>query len=48
MDWQEPGKEKVILAVMKLPAKNQTGAVFSLFTNPGVSLTEPLRNWHNN
>lgn len=36
MDWQNPGKEKVILAVIKYPAKNKTNNISPLFINPGV------------
>lgn len=39
MDWHDPTDNKrVVLGVMKLPAKVRSGPVAPLFINPGVSM----------
>lgn len=39
MDWLKPSDNKrVVLGVIKLPAKNKSNPVSPLFVNPGVRL----------
>jgi hypothetical protein len=42
MDWLKPSEDKrVILGVIRLPAKTRTNYLGPVFLNPGVSLKPP-------
>lgn len=46
MDWQNPSEEqRVVLGVMKRPAKTTENLMPPLFINPGVSYSAVLSVW---
>lgn len=43
MDWLDPSdKQRVVVGVIKLPAKSKDNPVSPVFVNPGVGLFPPV------
>lgn len=43
MDWLEPSdKKRVVVGVIKLPAKSKDNPVSPVFVNPGVGLSQVM------
>lgn len=45
MDWENPTEERVILGIIKLPAKQKDRNLPPVFINPGVSSLPRTRNF---